>query len=90
MAYKVRGYILNSPIERIGDDLSGEHEIHAQDTGVRVRRAAIRKAVEFLVASPFEHLEFKDDVISDIISARREPRRGELKKYVTPPRARDG
>jgi len=29
--------------------------------------AAIRKAIEFLVASPFEHLEFEDDVISDII-----------------------
>jgi len=29
--------------------------------------AAIRKAIELLVASPFEHLEFKDDVISDII-----------------------
>lgn len=29
--------------------------------------AAIRKAVEFLAASPFEHLEFKDDTISDII-----------------------
>ena len=35
--------------------------------------AAIRKAIEFLVASPFEHLEFKDDVISDIISAQRDP-----------------
>ena len=29
--------------------------------------AAIRKAIEFLVASPFDHLEFGDDVISDII-----------------------
>jgi hypothetical protein len=29
--------------------------------------AAIRKAIEFLVASPFDHLELKDDVISDII-----------------------
>lgn len=29
--------------------------------------AAIRKAIEYLVASPFEHLEFEDDVISDII-----------------------
>lgn len=29
--------------------------------------AAIRKAVELLVASPFEHIEPKDDVISDII-----------------------
>ena len=29
--------------------------------------AAIRKAIEFLVASPFEHLEIEDDVISDII-----------------------
>ena len=28
---------------------------------------AIRKAIELLVASPFEHLEFEDDVISDII-----------------------
>jgi hypothetical protein len=30
---------------------------------------AIRKAIEFLVASPFDHLEleFEDDVISDII-----------------------
>ena len=29
--------------------------------------AAIRKAIEFLVASPFDHIEFEDDVISDII-----------------------
>ena len=29
--------------------------------------AAIRKAVELLVASPFEHIEIKDDVINDII-----------------------
>lgn len=29
--------------------------------------AAIRKAIEFLVASPFDHIEFQDDVISDII-----------------------
>ncbi len=29
--------------------------------------AAIRKAIELLVASPFEHIEFEDDVISDII-----------------------
>jgi hypothetical protein len=29
--------------------------------------AAIRKAIELLVASPFEHLEFQDEVISDII-----------------------
>lgn len=29
--------------------------------------AAIRKAIEYLVASPFDHLEFEDDVISDII-----------------------
>ncbi len=29
--------------------------------------AAIRKAIQFLVASPFDHLEIKDDVISDII-----------------------
>ena len=28
---------------------------------------AIRKAIELLVASPFEHIEFEDDVISDII-----------------------
>ena len=28
---------------------------------------AIRKAVELLVASPFEHIEIKDDVINDII-----------------------
>ncbi|OGI41038.1 MAG: hypothetical protein A2140_03410 [Candidatus Muproteobacteria bacterium RBG_16_62_13] len=28
---------------------------------------AIRKAIELLVASPFEHIEFKDDVVSDII-----------------------
>ncbi|MEX2481066.1 MAG: hypothetical protein WD928_09420 [Gammaproteobacteria bacterium] len=28
---------------------------------------AIRKAIEFLVASPFDHLELEDDVISDII-----------------------
>jgi len=32
--------------------------------------AAIRKAIEFLVASPFDHLEFQDDVISDIIVRR--------------------
>lgn len=29
--------------------------------------AAIRKAIEFLVASPFDHIEFQDDVISDLI-----------------------
>lgn len=29
--------------------------------------AAIRKAIEYLVSSPFDHLEFEDDVISDII-----------------------
>ena len=29
--------------------------------------AAIRKAIEYLVASPFDHLEIEDDVISDII-----------------------
>jgi hypothetical protein len=28
---------------------------------------AIRKAIEYLVASPFDHLEFEDDVISNII-----------------------
>ena len=28
---------------------------------------AIRKAIEYLVASPFDHLEIEDDVISDII-----------------------
>ncbi len=29
--------------------------------------AATRKAIECLVTSPFDHLEFEDDVISDII-----------------------
>ena len=29
--------------------------------------AAIRKAIEFLVASPFNHVEFQNDIISDII-----------------------
>ena len=29
--------------------------------------AAIRRAIEYLVASPFDHLEIEDDVISDII-----------------------
>lgn len=29
--------------------------------------AAIRKAIEYLVSSPFDHIEFEDDVISDII-----------------------
>ncbi len=28
---------------------------------------AIRKALEYLVACPFDHIEFEDDVISDII-----------------------
>lgn len=32
--------------------------------------AAIRKAIEFLVASPFDHIEFEDDVVSDIIVRR--------------------
>mgnify|MGYP003477615077 CR=1 FL=1 len=31
--------------------------------------AAIRKAIEYLVASPFDHIEFQDDVISDITPA---------------------
>ena len=29
--------------------------------------AAIRRAIELLVASPFDHIEIEDDVISDII-----------------------
>jgi hypothetical protein len=44
--------------------------------------AAIRKAVEFLVASPFDHVEFEDDVISDIIVRRSILRRMPEEKLV--------
>jgi hypothetical protein len=44
--------------------------------------AAIRKAVEFLVASPFDHIEFEDDVISDIIVRRSILRRMPEEKLV--------
>jgi hypothetical protein len=63
-----RQYTLKARVREFG--VPPIHDVLVLGKHSAIGCAAIRKAIEYLVASPFEHLEFEDDVISDIIVRR--------------------
>lgn len=66
MASKINmKYTLNARVREFG--VPPIHDALVIGKRAAIGCVAIRKAIEILVASPFEHLEFEDDVIGDII-----------------------